>query len=179
MNNQVAADDFAEKLRSTMNTIEPKTEKAKHHEEIVSLNIKETNFKASNLSEEERKPTEVKPATLKSILRNRKNTATGPDGTKYQLIKQLRLENVEILAQTFQTSKQLGHVPAPWKTATVIMIPKVIKDHETLKRYRPSCLGKLCKNIVIEHLVNHCGKLKLFGNQQSAYRYGRCTTKTF
>ena len=60
------------------------------------------------------------------------------------------------------------------------MIPKIGKDHKTLKRYRPlsltSCLGKLCESIVNEHLVNHCEKLNLFGDQQSAYRSGRCTT---
>ena len=55
-----------------MKTKELKTDKAKHLEEKVSLKIRETNFKATNLSEEERKHTEVKPATLESILRNRK-----------------------------------------------------------------------------------------------------------
>ena len=60
------------------------------------------------------------------------------------------------------------------------MIPKVGKDHQTIKGYRPlsltSCLGKLCESIVNEHLINHCEKLNLFGDQESAYRSGRCTT---
>ena len=97
------------------------------------------------------------------------------------MIKQLPLETMENLAQTNQTSIQLGHVPAQWKTTTITMIPKIRNDHKTLKRYRPlsltSCLGKLCESIVNEHLVNHCEKLKLFGDQQSAYRSGRCTTE--
>ena len=63
------------------------------------------------------------------------------------------------------------------------MIPKVGKDYKTLKGYRPlsltSCLGKLCESIVNEHLVNHSQKLNLFGDQQSAYRSGRCTTDNF
>ena len=49
-----------------MKTNESKTDKAKHHEEIVSLKIRETNFKATNLSEEE-KHIELKSATFKSI----------------------------------------------------------------------------------------------------------------
>ena len=57
---------------------------------------------------------------------------------------------------------------------------KVGKDHKTLKGYRPlslkSCLGKLCDSIVNEHLVNHCEKLNLFDDQQSAYKSGSCTT---
>ena len=34
----------------------------------------------------------------------------------------------------------------------------------------------MCESIVNEHLVNFCEKLNLFGDQQSAYRSGRCTT---
>ena len=78
------------------------------------------------------------------------------------MIKHLPLETIENLAQTIQTSIQLGHVPAQWKTKTVTMIPKVGKDHKTLKGYRPlsltSCIGKLCEN-VNEHLVNQCEQL--------------------
>ena len=55
MNNQEAADDFAEKLKTTMKPDESKTDKALHDEEIFSLKIRETNFKATNLSEEETK----------------------------------------------------------------------------------------------------------------------------
>ena len=46
MNNQEAADAFAEKLKTTMKTNESKTHKGKDHEKIVSLKIRETNFKA-------------------------------------------------------------------------------------------------------------------------------------
>ena len=67
MNNQEAADAFAEKLKTAMKTNESKTDKAKHHEETVSLKIRETNFKPVNLSEERRKHKEIIIATLKSI----------------------------------------------------------------------------------------------------------------
>ena len=74
----------------------------------------------------------------------------------------------------------MGYVPAQRKSTTVTMIPKVGKDHKMLKGYRPlsltSCLGKLCESIVNEHLVIYCEKLNLFGDQQIAYRYDRCTT---
>ena len=49
------------------------------------------------------------------------------------MMKQLPLETIENLAQTIQAPIQLGHVPARWKTTTVTMIPKVGKDHKTLK----------------------------------------------
>ena len=68
------------------------------------------------------------------------------------MIEQLSLEVIENLAKTIQTSIQLGHVPAQWKTTTVTMITKVGKDQKTLKGYRPlsltSCLGKLFESIV-------------------------------
>ena len=97
------------------------------------------------------------------------------------MIKQLPLETMENLTQTIQTTIQLGHVPAQWKTTTITMIPKIGKNNKTLKGYRhlslTSCLGKLCESLVNEHLVNHCEKLNLFAVQQSAYRSGRCTTE--
>ena len=99
--------------------------KGKDHEKIVSLKIRETNLKAIKLSEDQWKHTEVKPSTLKTIIGNRKNTAPGHDGISYQMTKQLPLETLENLAQTIQTSLQLGHVPAQWKNSTVTMITKV------------------------------------------------------
>ena len=50
---------------------------------MVSLKIRE--FTATNLSEKEQKHTELKPATLKGLLRNRKNTAPRHDGMSYQM----------------------------------------------------------------------------------------------
>ena len=111
MDNQETADALTEKLKTAMKTDESKTDKAKQHEQIVSLKIRGTNFKATNLCEEGRKHTVVKPATLKSIIRNRKNTAPGPDGTNSQMIKQLSLETIKILAQATQKSIHLGHIP--------------------------------------------------------------------
>ena len=102
MNNQEAAYAFAEKLKTTMKTNESKTHKGNDHEKIVSLKIRETNFKAVKLSEDEWKQTEVKTSTLKNILGNCKNTAPGYDGINYQLIKQLPLETLENLAQKFK-----------------------------------------------------------------------------
>ena len=92
MNNQEAADAFAEKLKTTMKTNEPKTHNGKDHEKFVSLKIRETKFKAIKLGEDEWKHTEVKPSTLKSILGNRKNTAPGHDGISYPMMKQIPLE---------------------------------------------------------------------------------------
>ena len=161
-----------------MKTNESKTYKGKDHEKIVSLKIRETNFKAIKLSEDEWKHTEVKPSTLKTILGNCKNTAPGHDGISYQMLKQLPLETLENLSQTIQISLKLGHVPAQWNIPTVTMISKVGKDHKSLKGYRPLsltfCLGKLCESILNEHLLNQCEKLNLFGDQQSAHRSGRC-----
>ena len=59
------------------------------------------------------------------------------------MIKQLALETIETLEQTIQTSMHLGHVAAHWKTTTVTMIPKVGKDHKTLKGDRPLSLTSL------------------------------------
>ena len=174
MNNQEAPDAFVEKLKTAMKTNESKTHKGKDHGKTVSLKIRETNFKTIKLNEDERKHTEVKHATLKNVLGNRKNTAPGHDGISYQMIKQLPLRTKENLAQTIQKSIQLGNVPAQWKSTTVTMIPKVGKDHKTLKGYRPltltSChiyythekqeIATKHLKIGIKHLEKWCDKWK-------------------
>ena len=50
------------------------------------------------------------------------------------MIKQLPLETMENLAQTIQTSKQLGHVPAQWTTTTITMIPKILPG-KTMRKH--------------------------------------------
>ena len=71
-------------LKTTIKISESEADNAKDHKRIVSLKVRETNFEATNLSEEERKDTEVKSASPKSIIGNRKNTAPRYDGTSYR-----------------------------------------------------------------------------------------------
>ena len=97
MNNQEAAEAFAKNLKVTINTNELKTEKARD-KKIVSQKKRETNFKTT-MPIEDRKHTELKPATLKDTLRGRKYTAPGHDGLSYQMIKQLPLETLEKKSQ--------------------------------------------------------------------------------
>ena len=85
MNSQEAVDAFAKNIKTTMKANESKTDKATDHEKIVSLNVREINFKSTNLSKEERKPTDVKPETLKSLLKDQKNTASRHDRKNYQI----------------------------------------------------------------------------------------------
>ena len=97
MNNQETAEVFAKNLKVTINTNESKTDQA-GDKKIVSQKTRETNFKAT-MPIEDRKHTELKPATLKSTLRDRKKTAPGHDGLSYQLIKHLPLETLEKKSQ--------------------------------------------------------------------------------
>ena len=75
------------------------------------------------------------------------------------MIKQLPLETIENLAQTIQTSIQLGHVPAQWKTTTVTMILKVGKDHKTLdKKIQTIIINILTWKTVRKHCKRTLGK---------------------
>ena len=75
------------------------------------------------------------------------------------MIKQLPLEIIENLAQTIQTSIQLGHVPAQWKTTTVTMTPKIGKDHKTLdKRIQTIIINILTWKTVRKHCKRKLGK---------------------
>ena len=156
MNNQKAADAFAEHLKTTKNTNKSKTDRAKHHEKMVSLKTRET-ISRRPIYVKKKEDKKIKPVGFKNILRNRKNTAPVHYGISYRMLIHLSLEKTEILAQTIQTSVHSERVPVQRKTTTVTMIPKVGKHHKTLKGYRPlsltSCLRKLCESIVNEHLI--------------------------
>ena len=50
-------------------------------------------------------------------------------------------------------SMKLAHVPMTWKEATVVMIPKPMKDHHCPENFRPisllNTLSKLMERIVL------------------------------
>ena len=72
-----------------------------------------------------------------------------------------------------------GQVPASWKEATVIPIPKPGKDHKNPTNHRPialkSCLYKTMERMVNARLVWLLESEHLISDFQSGFRWGRST----
>lgn len=84
---------------------------------------------------------------LKSILKNQKNTAPGPDGLPWPALKQAPDEFYERLIKLFDAVEFSGHYPASWKQGRIVYIPKPGKDSSIPTNLRPitllNTLGKL------------------------------------
>ena len=72
-----------------------------------------------------------------------------------------------------------GVVPAVWKKAVIILVPKKGKDKKNPRCYRPislvSCVGKLLQKMVNRHLISHLESISVLFPTQRKYRNFRCT----
>lgn len=74
---------------------------------------------------------------------------------------------------------ETGDLPAIWKLATVVPIPKPNKDHTDPSNYRPialtSCVCKTFERMVNDRLVWFLESNGLLANIQCGFRQGRST----
>ncbi len=107
--------------------------------------------------------------------------ASGPDGLRYEMIKNGSRRFFQILLLIFQASFDLGHVPKLWKVAQVVMLPKPGKDIRSLKGWRPvsmlNVLGKFQERIIAKNLYRVAETNSLFPDEQSGFRKDRETTE--
>ena len=74
------------------------------------------------------------------------DTAVGPYGIHYQLLKYLPKSALKLLLHVFKDIWESGIVPAFWWEATVIVIPQPGKDHSEANNYRPIAFTRcICK----------------------------------
>ena len=108
-------------------------------------------------------------------------SAPGEDGLTYLILKKLPKEMMIYIQLLFNTSLKLGYFPSSWKTATIKMTPKLGKDSNEAKNWRPisliSSLAKLYERIIASRLSSHLEKHNLLSSSQSGFRKGRMTTE--
>ena len=97
---------------------------------------------------------------LKDALKKMKTKkAPGPDGITGERLKHLGACSRAVLLKIFNHSWIKGVVPAVWKEAIVIPVPKKGKDKKNPRSYRPisllSCVGKLLERMINRRLINH------------------------
>ena len=112
---------------------------------------------------------------LKHALKKMKSKkAPGPDGITGEMLKHLGACSRAVLLKIFNHSWIKGVVPAVWKEAVVIPVPKKEKDKKNPRSYRPisllSCVGKLLERTINRRLINHLESNNVLSPTQTGYR---------
>ena len=116
---------------------------------------------------------------LQESLSKAHDTAAGPDEIHYQFLKHLPSSCLNILLDIFNSIWTSGTVPASWKEATVIPIPKPGKDNTDPNNYRPialtSCVCKTLERMINKRLVWYLESNNILTEFQSGFRSQRST----
>ena len=117
------------------------------------------------------------PISEEEVSRNLSCTsnksAPGPSGISYKLLKWCHSAAPSRLTSLFNATISLGH--HPWRSATVVPIPKPGKiDYRVAKAYRPisllECCGKLLERIVSKRVLLDAARFQLFPPRQFGSR---------
>ena len=96
-----------------------------------------------------------------------------------EMLKHLGASSRAVLLKIFNHSWMKGVVPAVWKEAIVIPVPKKGKDKKNPCSYRPisllSCVGKLLERMINRRLINHLESNNVLSPTQTGYRKHRST----
>ncbi|CAB4007289.1 Hypothetical predicted protein [Paramuricea clavata] len=108
-----------------------------------------------------------------------KSKAMGPDGISARLLKECSEVLAPSLTALFNKSIAIGKVPADWKYANIVPVPKNNKTH-TVSNYRPISLLSLVSK-ALEHVVHNRVLYivkPLLHDQQHGFRSGKsCITR--
>ena len=113
-------------------------------------------------------------------IRRTKNTAPGPDGIFYQMIKNLNDNTKRFLLKMINRFWVDGFFPQQWREATVIAFPKPNKNHSDPVNFRPialtSTLGKTVERMINNRLTDYLDMNGILSNVQCGCRRDRSTT---
>ena len=104
--------------------------------------------------------------------------ASGPDGLKNRVLKELANEISEPFCSLFNYSLRTGSFPRTWKDANVSPVPKK-GDLSVLSNYRTISLlntpSKVFERLVFKHLFNHFRDNNILTSLQSGFIPGDST----
>ena len=116
---------------------------------------------------------------LKDAITVSKDTATGPDDIRYQMLKHLPDSALDTFLHIFNGIWTTGVFPESWRLAPIIPTPKPGKDHAEPTNYRPialtSCLCKILERMISKRLVWYLESNNLITKFQSGLRAERST----
>ncbi len=117
---------------------------------------------------------------LKAALHDCKDSAPGHDGLVYSMFHHLKEESLAFLLDLINRIWEEGQLPAAWKQAVILPIPKPGKDHSVVSNFRPisltSCSCKLFEKMVNTRLVYFLEKGGWLSKSQCGFRKFHSTT---
>ena len=115
--------------------------------------------------------------TLNEIMSKLKVSAAGPDELTAKLLKNARLELVEVLEPLFNDCIKWSYTPNQWKRANITPIPKVTHPASPAD-YRPisltSTLCKVFERVIAKYILGQMNE-RLKTNKQYGFLPGRST----
>ena len=122
------------------------------------------------------------PITITEVwqaIQKSKNTAPGPDGIHYKMLKRMHPTALRAMLKLFNKIWTTHDIPRQWKTTTVLPFLKPGKPISDPSSYRPitlsSCMGKLLEKIVNTRLMAHLESRGLIAREQFGFRRNRGT----
>ena len=116
---------------------------------------------------------------IKAALRTAKNSAPGPDGIRYEDIRQLSDAELGDLTSIYNKSLENATINEEWLHSYLIPLPKPGKDHTQIQGYRiitmQNTIGKLLEKIIARKLSCHLERLGLLPPTLGGYRLNRET----
>jgi ribonuclease HI len=114
-----------------------------------------------------------------SSLSKCKNTAPGPDGIHYEMIKRAHHTTHYFILSLFNEIWGSGNIPLLWREAFIIPIAKPGKDPSDPLNYRPisltSCMGKLLEKMISVRLNWFLETNNILSDTQFGFRQGIST----
>ena len=87
---------------------------------------------------------------IENVLKNVRDSAPGEDMIAYSMLKKAPPEYIHQLASLYTRSLQEGKLPAVWKLATIIPIPKKNKSYRPISLL--SVIGKVMEKIILHRI---------------------------
>lgn len=116
---------------------------------------------------------------LNAVLNINTKKAPGPEQIPPLIIKEISLENPEIILRVFNEQLRRRNVPRIWKEAAVALIPKAKKSEQKEMTFRPLCLlntmGKLYEKMILNRLMEEIKRKELISKRQYGFTPGKST----
>lgn len=116
---------------------------------------------------------------LSNVLNCKKDTAPGPDGISYSLLRELPTSSKCQLLEFINWFSSNNVFPDSWTTHNIVLVPKPNKNHSLPESFRPitlaCCVEKVFESMVKQRLDWWLESRNFFSSSQHGFRRGKST----